>query len=355
MQTPKFKERLNTLIKESSKYYFPETNEKFFPTFEQPIQIEKSWFKRRKRAKKALKNLKYNHDIEGLEFVYNNLSDEYSKEMFLRVVTRPLFDEISIRFPLYYSTAWKNIEKYEKFIIQRENVERLGQPFHVYNLRELGHDVNLLYSAAGIFINYDLEQYQYKDKVFVKRGDYVIDGGACYGDTAIYFADIVKDKGHVFSFEFMQENLDLYNRNMELNPRLKDNIELIKRPLGANSTNKFYAVESGPGTYLTASEPENYSEEYTTISIDDLIKEKNIEKLDFIKLDIEGSELDTLKGASKSIQKFRPNLAICVYHKRSDLWEIPKYLKELVPEYELYLDHFTIIPWETVLFARIKK
>lgn len=355
MKVLKFKDRLYSLIEESSKYCFPETKDDFFPNFEKPCQIETSWFKNRKKYKAAVKKLKKKYDLNGLEFTYNNLADEYSKEMFLRVIARPLFDEISLRFPLYYSTAWKNIERYENFIIQRENFEKVGQPFNIYNLKELGHDVNLLHSASGIFINYDLEQYRYKNEVFVQAGDYVIDGGACYGDTAVYFADLTKENGKVFSFEFMKENLELYYRNIDLNPNLKNRIELIKKPLGSNSSDKFYAIESGPGSYLTTNKPEDFSEEYTTISIDDFVKENNVEKIDFIKLDIEGAELKTLKGAIETIKKYKPNIAVCLYHKLSDLWEIPKFLKEILPEYDLYLDHFTTMQWETVLFAKVKK
>lgn len=57
----------------------------------------------------------------------------------------------------------------------------------------------------------------------------------------------------------------------------------------------------------------------------------------FIKMDIEGSELEALKGAEKLIRERKPSLAICVYQKENDVIEIPFYLKSLVPEYKLYL------------------
>ena len=57
----------------------------------------------------------------------------------------------------------------------------------------------------------------------------------------------------------------------------------------------------------------------------------------FIKMDIEGSELEALKGAEKLIRERKPSLAVCLYHKDNDIIEIPFYLKALVPEYKLYL------------------
>jgi len=64
------------------------------------------------------------------------------------------------------------------------------------------------------------------------------------------------------------------------------------------------------------------------------------EKVTFIKMDIEGSELEALKGAEKQIRENKPKLAICVYHKEEDLITIPQYILSLNPEYKLYLRYF---------------
>ena len=80
-------------------------------------------------------------------------------------------------------------------------------------------------------------------------------------------------------------------------------------------------------------------------------KEKKISKVDFIKMDIEGAEINALNGARKTIQKFRPKLAIAVYHSIKEHYTIPQLIKEIEPGYRLYLDHFTIHEEETVLFA----
>lgn len=78
-------------------------------------------------------------------------------------------------------------------------------------------------------------------------------------------------------------------------------------------------------------------------------------KATFIKMDIEGSELDALVGARKTIATHAPDLAICVYHKGRDILDIPEYLLELVPDYRLHLRHHSVVSSETVLYATINR
>lgn len=72
----------------------------------------------------------------------------------------------------------------------------------------------------------------------------------------------------------------------------------------------------------------------------------------YIKMDIEGAELKALQGAEKIIKERRPKLAICLYHRPEDFFEIPLYIKSLNPDYNLFLHHHcTYWSWETVLYA----
>lgn len=71
----------------------------------------------------------------------------------------------------------------------------------------------------------------------------------------------------------------------------------------------------------------------------------------FIKADIEGFELDLIQGAAGTIEKYRPHLAICIYHLPDDIFTIPLTLKELVPEYHLAVRHHSGNLPETVLYC----
>lgn len=89
-----------------------------------------------------------------------------------------------------------------------------------------------------------------------------------------------------------------------------------------------------------------------TISLDEYLEnEKEIGIPTFIKMDIEGAELNALKGAEQTIRKYKPKLAISIYHKPEDIWEIPSILLDFVSDYKFYIRHYNIDTAETVLYA----
>jgi len=72
----------------------------------------------------------------------------------------------------------------------------------------------------------------------------------------------------------------------------------------------------------------------------------------YINMDIEGAELEALKGSIFHLKKYTPDLGICVYHKPSDIWMIPWYIKTHVDSaYKFYLRNHTGFVVETVLYA----
>lgn len=282
--------------------------------------------------------------------LYYSLADENSKDLLVLICAYKILGPTKIKLPLYDKNKWQGYFDLENNIIEKTDVESYTGKFNIYNLKHFGYNIKLLYSQFGAFLSFILEQYRYKDICKAEKGDFVIDGGACYGDSALYFADLVGKNGKVFSFEFIQSNIEIFNKNMELNIEHKKRIELIERPLGKNSTDILFGAESGPGSSLSMNFSEN-SKKYITVSIDDMVIEKNIKKIDFIKMDIEGSEIDAINGATETIKKFKPKLAIAVYHKDDDFITIPALIKKINPNYKFYIGHYTAMNWETVLYA----
>ncbi len=84
-----------------------------------------------------------------------------------------------------------------------------------------------------------------------------------------------------------------------------------------------------------------------TMPIDRVVREK----VTFIKMDVEGAELKSLMGAHDTILRDMPKLAVSIYHKYEDMVRLPLYIKSLVPDYRLYVRHYSNNASETVLYA----
>ena len=83
-------------------------------------------------------------------------------------------------------------------------------------------------------------------------------------------------------------------------------------------------------------------------TIDEFFKNDNI---DFIKMDIEGAELQALKGGINTIQRNRPILSICIYHSPEDFVSIPIYLYNILENYSYSILHHTNEYVESILYA----
>ena len=225
-----------------------------------------------------------------------------------------------------------------------------------FDLRKIGYDIQLYFFGTGVAIDFILEQYAYKsgDKtiVSVEKEDVVLDLGACWGDSALYFAWKTGEHGKVYSFEFIPDNIKLFNLNISLNPNLTKQIELVQQPVSYRSGDDIYFTDNGPGSRIEFGPFIGQKGQATTISIDDFVMNNSITKIDFIKMDIEGAELLALKGAIETIKKFKPKLAIAVYHTMDDFVNITNWIAELNLGYKLYLGHYTIHSEETVIFAK---
>ncbi len=79
------------------------------------------------------------------------------------------------------------------------------------------------------------------------------------------------------------------------------------------------------------------------------------EKPTYIKMDIEGYEASAIEGAREIIQQHQPVLAICVYHKQQDLWQIPLLMKSLCGDYQLFLRPHLDEGWDLVCYAIPRK
>lgn len=183
-------------------------------------------------------------------------------------------------------------------------------------------------------------------------GDVIIDGGAFIGDTVELINNELNSNCEIHSFEPSKESFIKLQETVE-NCDFH-NVFVNNLGLGEKSEElKFTYSELNPaGSRI--SEEDNQHIRIT--STDDYAIDKGLEKLDVIKLDIEGFELAALKGAKKSIEQFRPKLQVCLCQSKEDLIEIYEYLSEQFKHlnYQYYIGHHADNHWGTVLYAVTK-
>jgi FkbM family methyltransferase len=194
------------------------------------------------------------------------------------------------------------------------------------------------------------------DQYFMKEikplGDHetFIDIGSFEGDTIDVFLNTVnKNFNKIYAFELNKESFEKLTEYVNKLPlEVSSKIELNNIGISQNHESLYYDSCGASSSILSdVKDIKNNLIETNLAPLDDVIEDN----VTLIKMDIEGSELSALKGAKKIIQKQKPKLAICIYHKPSDLWEIPLYIKELNPDYRLFLRHHTQLEYETVCYA----
>lgn len=95
----------------------------------------------------------------------------------------------------------------------------------------------------------------------------------------------------------------------------------------------------------------NLDESNSTCVAVDALDQLLDDNVTFIKMDIEGAEYKAIKGAETIIRNYHPKLAISIYHNAEDIWELPRLIMTICPDYKLYLRHYSIAQAETVLYA----
>ncbi len=290
--------------------------------------------------------------VPALDWFYHKLVDDASRELMVRLFALRLLGARKVALPMSADRYRALVERARRLRVKEATVDLGFQGWHAdrYDLAPLGSPIVLDAHPLNIVQTFLLEQYACPEHsaARVAPGDVVIDGGGCWGDTALYFASRVGPAGHVVSYEFWPPNLNLLETNLARNPDVASWIEVEHRALWERSDERLATWGNGPGTQV---KPSQDGTGVLTRAIDDTPGALGLARIDFIKLDVEGAELRALKGAEQILRRDRPRLAVSLYHRAADWVDIPAYLDELALGYRFSLGHFTVHHEETVLFA----
>jgi len=296
---------------------------------------------------------------EGLEATYAALGDEHSR--------RAMLDVLKLRVLGPRHSPLRITE--EEYRVRQTHVDRALRsshatfevsdpyfsPLSLYSVPVYGETVSLHSHSVDVVSVYQLHQYSYSHeshRVGAEPGDVVIDVGGCWGDTALYFASLVGERGKVYVFEFDPENLEILRTNLALNPRLASRIEVVERALWNRSGETLEFVQAGRMTSLRGpGEPRGSIVKASTLTVDEFVAERRLSRVDFVKMDVEGAESAVIAGSRETLGRFAPRLAIAAYHRDDDLVVLPAALASSASQYSFYLDSFSPFEDETVLFA----
>lgn len=170
-----------------------------------------------------------------------------------------------------------------------------------------------------------------------------VDIGAFTGDSLEAFVEVTENTFEkCYAFEPDSDNY------VALQTAYQADSRIIMHKKGLGSENKVMYFRSDAGSSSVVEEENTATTKIEVTRLDDVIKDR----VTLIKMDIEGMEMEALKGGEELIKKYKPKLAICVYHKVEDPIEISKYIQGLNLGYKLYLRHYwDCTGTDTVLFA----
>ncbi|AUN95517.1 FkbM family methyltransferase [Pseudazoarcus pumilus] len=316
---------------------------------------------------------------EGLDAqVASGTPDEHARLQRMKQRFAAHFDAISAqlyerlpeadrnRFVVWFVKRWGGIDRVtpDEFAWYASHVERIrshayptrtldGRPYKALDLQPQGYRGELLTYPWMLGIHdFLFDQYRHDD-YGVEPGDTIIDAGAFVGDTALLFHQITNGDCHIHAFEVLDENLELLAHNLDAN-KIAECVTTCALALsdvsGSHVHIKATAVQGATSIFGDAD-----GKPVQTITLDDYVRQAGIERVDLIKMDIEGAERMALRGALETIRRDRPRLAICIYHLWDDMIEIPQIIHSTGVPYRFGFKWVELRNgWEAVLFASVE-
>jgi len=257
--------------------------------------------------------------------IYNTMWTSQFIEMFARWGINDTFKTVEINYQGIYNALYEHIEELYEVYDMLSGEDSSRDTFLSVLLARVSGDIRdfVFEECPQYFIN------DYSPQV----GNTIIDGGAYDGFTAYHFMASMNGEGKVYAFEMDSDN---YNKALVNVGESEYSNNIVVENLGLGS-NEFQLSYTKGGTSSHVDMKGNTMA--NIIDLDTYVYRKKVSKVDLIKLDVEGSEMESLRGAKQVIVEGKPIMQVCLYHTLNDLWEIPLYLKRLNPNYEFSLRH----------------
>ena len=181
---------------------------------------------------------------------------------------------------------------------------------------------------------------QYGTEEFLKPGSIIFDAGANVGIFSMHAAAL-DAQNKIYAFEPVRRTHDILKQNTAS----YQNVLPFQKALGNSAGKTFIRTshlyssasriedEKIDAEWLPTKERFDDHEEIEMTTIDSVMKEQNISRLDFLKIDTEGYERAVLEGAKETIRTYMPVIALSAYHRQNDKKEIPELILSICPNY----------------------
>lgn len=190
-------------------------------------------------------------------------------------------------------------------------------------------------------------EYFCDDVPFAGKPRRYVDCGAYDGDSIKALLRYSSGVEALVAFEPDPSSFACLTKNVhDLRGSLPESTVLFPCGVWSGGRQAGFAVRPGGGSEIVSDQEEGNA--VFVVSLDEVLPNWNP---DFIKMDIEGSELNALQGGRRLITESRPDLAIAVYHRPQDLWEIPLLIDSWKLGYRLYLRSRAFSTFDTLLYA----
>jgi len=268
----------------------------------------------------------------GLRFIEYINENQAEIETFINDLDSESKNEIkTILKNLEFMSTHTSIETVQKFILKGDEVfEQLNTIESIKNRYKLPFD---MYEESIFKYKHGLKFVPQNILNSLNNKDF-LDCGAYIGESALIF-EREYNPNKVYSFEPVPENYNFLLENIKLN-NLEKVIPIDKGVGEKSCTARFCSL--GVSSYIS----EEGNAEMDLISIDEFVGERNL-SVGLIKMDIEGYELDAIKGAKRTIKEFKPVLLIGIYHSPEELFGAKKYIQDILHEYEFKIKHLADI------------
>lgn len=267
---------------------------------------------------------------------------------------------------LGYQNVYAFIETLKQFpkimneVSKRNFLWMRSNPLDMINIDKINQFRTLLSDSKSLHIldqitafrrTYDMNHYPYPDdeKEYFPSDVPILDNlatvrfidcGAYTGDTVADLIETKKSIDYIVSFEPDKQNFQKL-----LSETKKHQGQFITLNAGVWSMNTFVNFSNDNSSFSKVGEVGSF---IPVMALDQTVF---FTQPNYIKMDIEGAEQEALKGSREIIQTYSPNLAICLYHRPQDFWEIPLMIHEINPNYSMYLRVHEHMGLSTVLYC----